>query len=253
MTLQRILEPEVMDSPREATEYNDMDHSIVNQQFVGDLKAHLGTIPDIAKVLSIEDPETADDELLEKVFDVLDVGTGTALIPVELCEQSKGEFRVMAIDMAVSMLDLAVYNIEASGLTQAIQLAQVDAKSMEFDDGLFDIVMSNSIVHHIAEPLACLEQMVRVTRAGGALFVRDLMRPADLATLEQWVTTYAGQETEYSQKLFRDSLHASLSLEEMRQFVQQLGFDGEKVTATSDRHWTWAAVKPALETPPESA
>ena len=33
----RILEPEVMDSPLEAVDYNTMDHSQVNRVFVDDL------------------------------------------------------------------------------------------------------------------------------------------------------------------------------------------------------------------------
>jgi hypothetical protein len=84
--------------------------------------------------------------------------------------------------------------------------------------------------------------MQRVTRVGGIVFVRDLMRPQDRESLNQLVETYTGEETEYSQKLFADSLHAALSLEEIRAMVQQLGFDAKSVNATSDRHWTWAAI-----------
>ena len=226
MALQRVLEPEVMDSEKEANEYNDMDHSVVNQAFVSDLLAF------------------ADSNLEEgyELGDVLDLGTGTALIPIELCKRHE-DCRVMAIDMAVSMLDLARYNVEASGMTQRIVLAQVDAKKMGYDDGNFNVVISNSIIHHIPNPLECVEQLVRVTEEGGIVFLRDLLRPDDLETLEQLVQTYAGEETEYSQKLFRDSLHASLSLEELRAIVQSCGFDPETVQATSDRHWTWAAIK----------
>ena len=96
MSLERELEPEVMDSSEEAEDYNAMDHSQVNQVFVQDMLA-------FAK---------AHGKSLE---DVLDLGTGTALIPVELCQQD-ANCRVMAIDMAVHMLDLARYNIEAAGL-----------------------------------------------------------------------------------------------------------------------------------------
>ena len=66
--------------------------------------------------------------------------------------------------------------------------------------------------------------MQRVTREGGILFVRDLMRPADPETLAQLVETYTGEETKYSQKLFADSLHAALSLDEIRAMVQAARF-----------------------------
>lgn len=217
-----------MDSEQEANEYNDMDHSEVNRRFVKELLAFARTSPDFS----------ADEEL--EIGDVLDLGTGTALIPIELCQQHEN-CRVMAVDMAVSMLELARYNLEAKGMTERISLAQVDAKRMGFEDGAFDLVMSNSIVHHIPEPKECLRQMVRVTADGGILFVRDLMRPKDLNTLEQLVQNYAGGESEFSQKLFRDSLHAALSIEEIRELVGLLGFDSNSVQPTSDRHWTWMA------------
>ena len=58
--LQRLLEPEVMDTPAEAIAYDDMDHAEVNRQFVADLLA----------ITSIDG-------------EVLDLGAGTARIPIE--------------------------------------------------------------------------------------------------------------------------------------------------------------------------
>ncbi|MDC0284027.1 class I SAM-dependent methyltransferase [Mariniblastus sp.] len=229
MVLKRVLEPEVMDSEKEAQEYNDMDHSVVNQHFVEEL----------FKFARDQTPAAADAEV--DFGDVLDLGTGTALIPVELCRQDH-DCRVMAVDLAVSMLELARYNVEAAGMIERITLAQVDAKRMGYDRGAFDLVMSNSIIHHIPDPVVCLQEMVRVTAENGLLFIRDLMRPQDAETLEALVLTYTGKESEYSQQLFRDSLHAALSLDEIRDLVASLGFDSNSVQATSDRHWTWAAV-----------
>ena len=158
MALMRVLEPEVMDSQEEAHDYNQMDHSEVNRLFVEDMLEYIGR---------------------EDLGDVLDVGTGTALIPLELCRQN-AHCRVMAIDMAVSMLELARYNIEANSFTDIIQLAQIDAKAMIFQSNMFDVVMSNSIIHHIPDPFGCVEEMVRVARPGAAIFVRDLVRPDEL-------------------------------------------------------------------------
>ena len=219
MPLKRVLEPEVMDTQEEARDYNQMDHSEVNQVFVDDLFSFISH---------------------EDLGDVLDVGTGTALIPLELCRQNE-QSRIMAIDMSVHMLDLARYNVEAAGLIERITLAQVDAKAMTFDDEMFDVVMSNSIIHHIPEPMGCLKEMVRVTNSdGGCVFVRDLMRPEDDATVNELVQMYAGNENAHAQQMFDDSLRAALSLEEIREMVSQLDIDPETVTATTDRHWTWA-------------
>ena len=219
MTLQRVLEPEVMDTLEEAQDYDSMDHREVNQIFVTDLLA-AGNIEG----------------------DILDLGTGTALIPIELCKRIE-DCRILALDLSVNMLDLARYNIEVATMIERIQLAHIDAKELPFEEGDFSVVISNSIIHHIPEPMDSLKEAVRVIAPGGLLFFRDLMRPADEATVQQLVQTYAGEENEHQQKMFDDSLRAALSLEEIRELVQQLGFEPETVQATSDRHWTWVGIK----------
>ena len=219
MTLQRILEPEVMDTAAEALEYDSMDHSEVNRLFVDDLLAER-----------------------EIAGRVLDLGTGTARIPVELASRAP-ECYILAIDMSTHMLDLARYNIEVAGLRERIQLGHVDGKRLPYRDKSIDVVISNSIMHHIPEPSTVLAEAVRVTTAGGLIFFRDLVRPPDQRTLDQLVDTYAGDASEHQRALFVASLHAALSLPEIRSLVEKLGFPGESVQTTSDRHWTWAVTR----------
>ena len=154
----RILEPEVMDSPLEATDYNTMDHSQVNRVFVDDLLCALSRVTN----LPARGPCT-----------ILDVGTGTAQIPIELCGRP-GHWHVTAADLAQSMLDVAAENIAAARLGEWIKLQHLDAKRLPFENGQFDVVMSNSIIHHIPAPEECLAEMVRVVTPGGLLFVTRL-------------------------------------------------------------------------------
>ena len=223
MSLKRVLEPEVMDSYEEALDYDSMDHREVNAAFVRDL-------------LSVEQVEGR----------VLDLGTGTAQIPVAFCQQTE-EAEVLAVDLAVNMLELAKYNIAANGFEHRISLELIDAKGLPFTDEMFDCVMSNSIVHHIPEPSSVLSEAVRVVRPGGLLFFRDLMRPTDEETLASLVQTYAGEENEHQRQMFDDSLHAALTVEEVRALIEPLGFDAQTVQPTSDRHWTWIATKPLAD------
>ncbi|MCR9117801.1 MAG: methyltransferase domain-containing protein, partial [bacterium] len=137
------------------------------------------------------------------------------------------------------------YNVEAAGYIDRIQLDQVDAKSLPYEDDLFDAVISNSIVHHIPDPKPAIEEALRVVKPGGLLYFRDLMRPQNAEQLNELVEQYAGNEATHARDLFRDSLHAALSLEEIQQLVVDLGYAAEEVTATSDRHWTWSTRKPA--------
>lgn len=224
--IERILEPEVMDTPAEAMDYDDMDHHAVNQLFVDDLIAFLGIEPN------------HDDEMI----DILDLGTGTARIPIILADRIP-QCRIMGADASVSMLDVAKINIDIAGMLDRVQLVRLDAKNNEYEDSFFSGVMSNSIVHHIPEPAAVLQESVRVVQPGGWLFFRDLLRPESTEQLNELVATYCGEEIESSHKMFADSLHAALSLEEMRALVASLGFPEETVQQTSDRHWTWAARK----------
>lgn len=238
--LQRVLEPEVMDSPQEAADYDAMDHREVNARFVDDLLAVVAgaSLPNDARPSRM--PASSEPDEPDRPWDVLDLGTGTAQIPIVLCQRWEC-CRVLAVDAAVAMLDLARYNLEIANLTHRVQLAHADAKQLPFRDGMFDVVMSNSILHHIPQPLAVLREAVRVVRPTGWLFFRDLMRPASQQELQRLVETYAAGANPHQRQMFANSLHAALTLEEMQSLVEQLGFDPHTVRPTSDRHWTWAA------------
>jgi ubiquinone/menaquinone biosynthesis C-methylase UbiE len=215
--MDRVLEAEVMDSAAEADDYDAMDHSHVNQAFVTDL-------------LHLRNPFTT----------ILDVGTGTAQIPLELCRRQL-EVNVVAIDMARTMLQIGQRNIERAGVAERIKLQRCDAKRIPFPDRSFDAVMSNSIVHHIPEPFTVLAEMRRVVKPGGLLFVRDLLRPVNEGTLQHLVQQYARGANVHQRQMFADSLHAALTLAEVQAMVTRLGFNAATVQQTSDRHWTWAA------------
>jgi ubiquinone/menaquinone biosynthesis C-methylase UbiE len=137
------------------------------------------------------------------------------------------------------MLVVARENVNRAGLADRIRLEHTDAKRLPFDEATFGAAISNSIVHHIPEPGGVLAEVVRVVEPGGVLFIRDLLRPADEATLRHLVATYAGDANEHQQHMFADSLHAALTLAEIRALVARLGYDPEGVRQTTDRHWTW--------------
>jgi ubiquinone/menaquinone biosynthesis C-methylase UbiE len=221
--LPRILEPELMDTPEAAREYDSMDHAAVNDLFVTDL---LSALTD----WSLERP----------VLHVLDLGAGTAQIPIELARRA-AHVHITAVDAAQNMLDLAHSNTAACGLAIRIELVLADAKHLPFDTATFDAVISNSIIHHIPNPREVIAEAIRVTAPGGLLFHRDLARPDNDGALQHIVATYAADATPYQRKLFADSLHAALTLDEMRALVTTFGFAPDTIQMTSDRHWTWIA------------
>lgn len=214
--LPRVLEPEVMDSADEARDYDAMDHGEVNRIFVRDfLHLYDGDGP------------------------VLDVGTGSAQIPIELC-RCQSRVRVVAVDLAEHMLALGRRNVAAAGLAERLRLERIDAKRLPYPDRSFQAVMSNSIVHHIPAPEIVLAEIARVVSHGGAIFVRDLLRPDSLDALQRLVDLYAADASAHQRQMFADSLHAALTLDEVRAMVRRRDLDPLDVRQTSDRHWTWA-------------
>lgn len=215
--LSRVLEPEVMDAPAEARDYDAMDHAAVNRLFA-------------AEFLAVWDGKNP----------ILDVGTGTAQIPIEICRQSPAP-RLVAIDLADHMLALARVNADRAGFGNRIRIEKADAKRFAYPDGYFGTVISNSIIHHIPDPSVCFAEMHRVCSAGGVLFVRDLLRPVDEPTLRHLVDTYAAGANDHQRQMFADSLRAALTFDEVRELVARLGYGADTVKPSSDRHWTWAA------------
>jgi ubiquinone/menaquinone biosynthesis C-methylase UbiE len=220
--LPRVLEPEAMDTFKEAREYDAMDHSEVNARFVADFLATHGPC---------------------RGGEVLDVGTGPARIPIALC-RADPLARVLGIDLARAMLDRAARNIRALALADRIQCLRVDAKALPFPDGRFEAVISNTTVHHIPHPAPVLAEMARLIAPGGTLFVRDLARPESRQAVGVLVARYAGEESPAARALFEASLHAALTVEEIGGIVSRLGLPVEGVAMTSDRHWTWTWRRP---------
>ena len=217
VTLPRVLEPEVMDSWEEAVEYDAMDFTEVNTAFAESV-IELG-------------PHGA--------AKVLDVGTGTARIPLLIAAKCP-QWQIWGIDLAQNMLQLGWQHVKNAGLEQQIFLEIVDAKKMPYSDRQFQMVISNSLVHHLPDPLPFFHQVARVLQPQGAIFIRDLIRPVNVEAMDALVASIGAEYDEQQKKLFRDSLHAALTVDEVRDLIEQANLSDVKVYQSSDRHWTAA-------------
>jgi ubiquinone/menaquinone biosynthesis C-methylase UbiE len=171
------------------------------------------------------------------VAKVLDAGTGTARIPIILC-QLRSQWQIWGIDLAENMLKIGSVNVEKAGLQYKIMLEVVDAKQLPYQDGQFDIFISNSLVHHLPNALPFFVELKRVLKPQGAICIRDLLRPPDENTMNNLVESIGVEYNEHQKKLFGDSLHAALTIDEVNQLISQAGIQGVKVYQSSDRHWT---------------
>ncbi len=212
--MKRILEPEVMDTREEAEAYDAMDHSEVNTSFV-ERVIELGAC--------------------EGHF--LDLGTGTADIPI-LIAQRLSKIHIVAIDLSVNMLKLGGIHIAEAGLANRIVLDRVDAKSLLYPDQSFDGVISNSIIHHIPDPMPALREISRTVRCGGLILIRDLIRPETPEAAQALVDQYTANDTPYQKKLLYDSFRAAFTIPEVEAMLAQVNFPNATVVQSSDRHWS---------------
>src|SRR4029079_10140335 len=103
-----------------------------------------------------------------------------------------------------------------AGVKDACTLARMDAKALDCAPRSFDLVMSNSIAHHLPEPLDLFREVARVVKPGGAVLVRDLIRPESTEAAWAIVNRVANHDNDRQKQLFFDSLCAALTLDEVR-------------------------------------
>jgi len=212
--MQRVLEPEVMDTWEESIAYDAMDFTEVNAAFAERAIA-LG-------------PSTGL---------VLDAGTGPARIPI-LIGQQRPEWQIIGIDLSRNMLQVGEQNVQQAGLQEQIHLEWVDAKQLPYPAAHFDLVVSNSLIHHLPDPLPFLQELKRVLKPQGGILLRDLLRPADEATVDALVDRIGPEYDAHQQQLFRDSLCAAFSLDELADLLEQAGLEDALLYQSSDLHWT---------------
>jgi SAM-dependent methyltransferase len=221
--IERILEPEVMDTEADALDYDQMDFSAVNAAFAQQAIALSQTTYDNTKSF--------------KRGTILDIGTGTARIPILMAKQCP-DWHIVGIDLASTMLAIARQNVTQAGLNDRITLAQVDGKQLPYADQSFDGVVSNSLVHHLPNPLPFFQELQRIVKPEGFILIRDLQRPLSLVQLNTMVDAVGEDYNPHQKQLFWDSLHAALTLEEVQQLIDTAGLTGVRLYPSSDRHWT---------------
>ena len=209
--MDRVPEPEVMDSSEEATAYDAMDHGQVNLAFVDRLVA------------------------LGARGRMVDIGTGPAHIPLLVADRL-AECTVVAVDLSPAMLAIAGRHLASSPHQARIELHLADARNLDFADGSFDVVFSNTILHHLTDPRPVLREAARLLRAGGALLIRDLYRPDSAAAVERLVTAHAAGTGPVARELFRASLRAAFTPAELRALADECGLAGAELVIDTDRH-----------------
>jgi len=101
---------------------------------------------------------------------VLDVGSGTGFPLLELSQRLGSTCRVSGIDPWEAALDRVRMKIRLWG-AENVELVQGVAEAMPFEDGTFDLVVSNNGINNMEDDRKALREISRVSRPGAQLVV----------------------------------------------------------------------------------
>jgi len=104
---------------------------------------------------------------------ILDIATGTLVIPRKILEQNIPGIQITGLDITESMLRQGKKKLKAEDIESAIDLTCADAMALPYSDGSFDVIVSGLASHHMNIPIM-LSEMKRVLKPGGLLSIVDV-------------------------------------------------------------------------------
>ncbi len=170
--------------------------------------------------------DAIDDTLVEQVLSfgrlagwLLDIGTGPGGIPLKVARRSPG-LRVVGVDQSAAMVRRAQRAAEEQGLANRVFFFFADAHRLSFPDAFFDLVLTNSLLHHLSNPVVVFNEMARVVKADGVVLARDLRRPTRLS-FPFHVRWYGRHYSGVMKELYVDSVRAAYTGEELSGMLRQ--------------------------------
>lgn len=215
--IERVVEPELMDEAEQARAYDEADFAEPNATFVERwnerVRPHLrgGAV-------------------------VLDLGCGPADIPLRIVAQDP-RVRIDAVDGAEAMLERARQRLDRDPPgADRVRLVHALLPAEDFPEEGYDAILSNSLLHHLHDPMVLWRTITQWGKPGAPVLVVDLKRPDAEAELDHLVATYSAGEPEVLRRDFRNSLHAAFTPDEIRAQLTRADLDGLTVEVGSDRH-----------------
>lgn len=103
---------------------------------------------------------------------VLDIGCGSGGITVALA-RDHGAATVLGIDVEAPVCTHARHRVAAAGLTDRVEIRQVEPGPLPLGDEAVDVVFSKDAIVHIADKDMLAREVFRVLRPGGSFVASD--------------------------------------------------------------------------------
>lgn len=213
-SMERIPEKELMNDAEQARAYAETDFSEPHEAFVSYFKERF---PDFTS------------------GKVLDIGCGTGDVIIRFAK-ALPDIQINGVDGAGEMLEIARREIHKCGYTERIKLSNCLLPDPTLFKYKFDAVISNSILHHLADPHVLWETVRECAKKNAPVFIMDLFRPASAEIAESLVRQHAAEASPILQKDFFNSLLAAYTPDEIKSQLKQNGLDALTVETVSDRH-----------------
>ena len=210
--MKRVPEPDLMEKKEQAYAYANADFSNSNELFLERL----------FKFCSITD-ETK----------ILDVGCGDGEIPIEIYRKTKSKITVL--DGSSAMLDEFSKKMCANNIDD-IKIIQRRYEDTRFMEKSFDILISNSVLHHVKSPKQFWGKSFNLVRQQGHIMLMDLFRPSNENDLLTVLDKYGGNNPVLLSD-FENSLRAAYTLDEVEDQLSSFPNISSSVKAISDRHF----------------
>jgi 2-polyprenyl-3-methyl-5-hydroxy-6-metoxy-1,4-benzoquinol methylase len=215
--MKRAPEQELMDLPLHAEAYTRADFSEPNSMFV---------------TLFSENFPAFNGKR------ILDLGCGPADIAIRLAERYP-QARVTGVDGAGPMLEIAKKAVlRQASLANRVEVRKwhIGGQENPLGEERFHAVVSNSLLHHMRDPLDLWGAIRACAAPGAAVLVMDLIRPQSAVEAKQIVENYAGNEPEVLRSDFLNSLLAAYRPAEVREQLALAGMNYLQTEIVSDRH-----------------
>jgi ubiquinone/menaquinone biosynthesis C-methylase UbiE len=167
---------------------------------------------------------------------VLDLGCGTADVVIRFA-RAFPKTHITGIDGAEAMLDIGLQDVNKHKLIHQIELKKCYLPDPGLSNILFDAVISNSLLHHLDDPMVLWETIYNCTREGAPVFVMDLIRQDSAEAALKLVNLHAADASPVLKKDFYNSLLAAFNIDEVQDQLTASNLYSLNTEVVSDRHF----------------